>query len=98
MYIICNTNEIRCKEEKTLPYAFLTPILGMCSIAAGLEVEAVMRKTQALSLRVSTEFKRRLIEEAKKDRRSIANYIEATLIKLWQEKDSEGLRMSKGKN
>ena len=39
-----------------------------------------------------------IIEEAKKDRRSIANYIEATLIKLWQEKDSEGLRMSKGKN
>lgn len=54
-----------------------------------------MRKTQALSLRVSAEFKRRLVEEAKKDRRSIANYIEATLIKLWQEKDSEVFRRSK---
>jgi predicted HicB family RNase H-like nuclease len=48
-----------------------------------------------LSLRVSTEFKRRLVEEARKDRRSVANYIEATLIKLWQEKDSETLRRAK---
>jgi len=54
-----------------------------------------MRKTQALSLRVSMEFKRRLVEEARKDRRSLANYIEATLIKLWQEKDSEILCRSK---
>jgi hypothetical protein len=54
-----------------------------------------MRKTQALSLRVSSEFKRRLVEEARKDRRSVANYIEATLMRLWREKDSDPLRRSR---
>jgi predicted DNA-binding protein len=56
-----------------------------------------MQKTQTLSLRVSLEFKRRLAEEARKDQRSVANYIEATLTRLWQgrEKHSRVLRRSK---
>jgi predicted HicB family RNase H-like nuclease len=48
-----------------------------------------------MSLRVSSDFKRRLIEEAKKDKRSLANYIEAVLTKLWQEKDFDATRRLK---
>jgi predicted HicB family RNase H-like nuclease len=47
-----------------------------------------MRKSETLNLRVSTDFKERLFEEAKKERRSVTNYLEATLTKLWQRKDS----------
>jgi predicted HicB family RNase H-like nuclease len=42
-----------------------------------------MQKTETLNLRISKAFKRRLIEEAKKQNRSITNYIEATLTELW---------------
>jgi predicted HicB family RNase H-like nuclease len=54
-----------------------------------------MRKTETMSLRVSSDFKRRLVEEAKKDKRSLANYIEATLTRLWQERDFDTTRRSK---
>jgi len=47
-----------------------------------------MPKTETLNLRVSAKFKRRLIEEAKKERRSVTNYIEASLTELWQRKHS----------
>ncbi len=47
-----------------------------------------MRKSETLNLRVSADFKERLVEEAKKERRSVTNYLEATLTKLWQRKDS----------
>jgi predicted HicB family RNase H-like nuclease len=43
-----------------------------------------MPKTETLNLRVSSEFKRRLVEEAKKEKRSVTNYIEAKLTELWQ--------------
>jgi predicted HicB family RNase H-like nuclease len=43
-----------------------------------------MRKTETLNLRVSTEFKRKLENEAKKEKRSVTNYLEATLAKLWE--------------
>jgi hypothetical protein len=45
-----------------------------------------MRKTETLNLRVSSEFKSRLIEEAKKEKRSVTNYLEATFARLWKEK------------
>jgi len=45
-----------------------------------------MRKTETLNLRVSAEFKRRLIQEAKKEKRSVTNYLEATLADLWKVK------------
>ena len=45
-----------------------------------------MLKTETLNLRVSVEFKRRLIEEAKKEKRSVTNYIEATIAELWSHK------------
>jgi len=47
-----------------------------------------MLKTETLNLRVSVEFKRRLIEEAKKEKRSVTNYIEAAITELWTLKAS----------
>jgi predicted HicB family RNase H-like nuclease len=47
-----------------------------------------MLKTETLNLRVSAEFKRRLIEEAKKEKRSVTNYIEAAITELWTLKAS----------
>ena len=47
-----------------------------------------MPKTETLNLRVSAEFKRRLIEEAKKEKRSVTNYIEAAITELWTLKRS----------
>ena len=44
-------------------------------------------KTATLNLRVSPEFKERLEEEADKTRRSVTNYIEATLWDVWEVKD-----------
>jgi predicted HicB family RNase H-like nuclease len=44
-----------------------------------------MRKTATLNLRVSPQFKRRLHEEAKKEKRSITNYLEVTLANLWKQ-------------
>ena len=42
-----------------------------------------MTKTKTLNLRVSPEFKRRLAEEAAKEKRSVTNYVEATLTAVW---------------
>jgi predicted HicB family RNase H-like nuclease len=47
-----------------------------------------MRKTETLNLRVSAQFKRRLMEEAEKEKRSVTNYLEATLASLWKAKES----------
>ena len=41
-------------------------------------------KTATLNLRVSPEFKERLAEEAAKTRRSVTNYVEVTLMDLWE--------------
>jgi predicted HicB family RNase H-like nuclease len=45
-----------------------------------------MPKTETLNLRVSVEFKRRLIEEATREKRSVTNYIEAAITELWNQK------------
>jgi predicted HicB family RNase H-like nuclease len=45
-----------------------------------------MVKSDTLNLRVSSEFKRRLMEEAAKEKRSVTNYLEATLTALWDSK------------
>lgn len=42
-----------------------------------------MGKTETLNLRVSPEFKRRLIEEARQVNRSVTNYIEVALREFW---------------
>ena len=46
-----------------------------------------MKKKETLNFRVSAEFKRRLIEEAKKERRSLTNYLETTFTTLWDERE-----------
>ena len=43
-----------------------------------------MRKTETLNLRVGEEFKRKLIEAAAKQRRSVTNYLEVVLTELWE--------------
>jgi predicted HicB family RNase H-like nuclease len=48
-----------------------------------------MVKSDTLNLRVSSEFKRRLMEEAAKEKRSVTNYLEATLTALWDRKNPE---------
>ena len=42
-----------------------------------------MAKTETLNLRVSADFKRRLTEEAAKEKRSVTNYLEVILTGLW---------------
>jgi hypothetical protein len=64
----------------------LTTRSTFCSIAPGL-VLVLMKKKETLNFRVSAEFKRKLIEEADKERRSLTNYLEATLTKLWEERE-----------
>ena len=56
-----------------------------------------MRKTETLNLRVSPEFKRRLIEEARRVKRSVTNYIEAALSKFWGLKASATRQSTKTK-
>jgi hypothetical protein len=46
-----------------------------------------MKKKETLNFRVSAEFKRKLIEEAKKERRSVTNYVEVALLKLWEQQE-----------
>jgi hypothetical protein len=51
-----------------------------------------MAKSETLNLRVSGEFKRRLMEEASKEKRSVTNYLEVTLAQIWEERGSKGPR------
>jgi hypothetical protein len=44
-----------------------------------------MTKKETLNLRLSAAFKRRLVEEARKENRSVTNYLETTLQALWRE-------------
>ena len=47
------------------------------------------KKTETLNLRVSPEFKRRLVNEAAKEKRSVTNYLEVTLVKTWERRESK---------
>jgi predicted HicB family RNase H-like nuclease len=42
-----------------------------------------MSKTKTLNLRVSQEFKRKLIEAAARQKRSVTNYLEVVLTDVW---------------
>ena len=61
----------------------LSAVVNIRSLAAAIRF---MRKTATLNLRVSSEFKKRLIDEAKRDKRSVTNYLEAMLSSFWDEK------------
>ena len=60
------------------------------------------RKSQAksatLNLRVSPDFKKKLAEEAAKQRRSVTNYVEVTLLDLWEEQDKNTEQRKRKKN
>jgi transposase-like protein len=64
----------------------LTHLFLLCSIALITHTWVEMRKSETLNLRLSTEFKQRLVQEAKKEKRSVTNYLEATLTKFWHQK------------
>jgi predicted HicB family RNase H-like nuclease len=51
-----------------------------------------MKKEETLNLRVSAAFKRKLAEEAKKEHRSLTNYLETALTKLWEHQETEDAR------
>jgi hypothetical protein len=53
---------------------------------SGSRILRGMAKTATLNLRVAPEFKRRLIEEAAKEKRSVTNYLEVTLSNVWERK------------
>jgi predicted HicB family RNase H-like nuclease len=57
--------------------------------------KASRAKDQTLNLRVSAEFKEKLAEEAARARRSITNYLEVTLLDVWEEQ--AGSRSDTGK-
>jgi predicted HicB family RNase H-like nuclease len=52
-------------------------------------------KTETLNLRVSPDFKKRLAEEAAKTRRSVTNYLEVTLLDVWEREQQERSRAKK---
>lgn len=54
-----------------------------------------MTKTETLNLRVSPKFKRRLVQEAKKERRSVTNYIEVVFFAYWAGKPASARSKSK---
>jgi hypothetical protein len=56
-----------------------------------------MSKTETLNLRISADFKKRLVDEAAKERRSVTNYLEATLLAYWERKDGDGKEKGKKK-
>jgi hypothetical protein len=53
-----------------------------------------MKKKETLNFRVPVEFKQKLIEEANKQRRSLTNYLETTLIEVWASQEA-GIRAQK---
>ena len=70
------------------PQQCLTLTSNVSSI--GLQIwRTSMKKKETLNFRVPAEFKRRLIEEANKQRRSLTNYLETTLMEVWEKRGSE---------
>jgi hypothetical protein len=47
-----------------------------------------MKKKETLNFRVPPEFKRKLIEEANKQRRSLTNYLETTFMQVWEQQET----------
>jgi predicted HicB family RNase H-like nuclease len=46
-----------------------------------------MTKKETLNFRVPTEFKQKLVEEANKQRRSLTNYLQTTLMNVWTKQE-----------
>jgi len=50
-----------------------------------------MKKKETLNFRVPAEFKRKLIDEANKQRRSLTNYLETTFMQVWDEQEAASI-------
>ena len=48
-----------------------------------------MPKKETLNLRVPGEFKKRLFEEAAKEKRSVTNYLEVILTGIWAQQEGD---------
>jgi predicted HicB family RNase H-like nuclease len=57
-----------------------------------------MEKKETLNFRVSADFKRKLVEHAKKERRSLTNYVETALTRFWEEQEARRARKETGAN
>jgi len=47
---------------------------------------SLMPKTETLNLRVSADFKKRLMQEAAKEKRSVTNYLETVVSAVWEQR------------
>jgi hypothetical protein len=74
--------------------SFLTTAVEFSSITVDL-ARGKMRKSVTLNLRVSPEFKRKLVREAEKEKRSVTNYIEVALAEWWRRKHSPAKKQSR---
>jgi predicted transcriptional regulator len=61
-----------------------------------ITIRMSMMKKETLNFRVSADFKRKLAEEAKKERRSLTNYLETALTKFWEQQESRVERKGEG--
>jgi hypothetical protein len=71
-------------------------VFGVNAQEAGCPDGAAVGFVQ-LNLRVSVEFKRRLIEEPRTEKRSVTNHIEAIITELWSQKAPRTIRTKTGK-
>jgi len=74
--------------------SFLTTAIEFSSITVDL-ARGKIRKSVTLNLRVSPEFKRKLVREAKKEKRSVTNCIEVALAEWWRRKRSSAKKQSR---
>lgn len=72
--------------------ADLTRPFTLISIQSSSKLRNSMAKTETLNLRVAADFKRRLMEEAAKEKRSVTNYLEVVLAEVWEGPGSRGQR------
>jgi hypothetical protein len=71
----------------------LTRSSTLISIQSSKQIAQLkMAKTETLNLRVAADFKRRLMEEAGKEKRSVTNYLEVVLTEVWEHRNSRGQR------
>jgi predicted HicB family RNase H-like nuclease len=81
-------------NEEKRDASFLTTAIEFSSITVDL-ARGKMRKSLTLNLRVSPEFKRKLVGEAKKEKRSVTNYIEVALAEWWRRKHASAKKQSR---
>lgn len=81
-------------SKETRDGSCLTTTFEFSSITVDL-ARGKMRKSLTLNLRVSPEFKRKLVGEAKKEKRSVTNYIEVALAEWWRREHASAKKQSR---